>query len=288
METYSYWGGKHEPPANLKTKKQLAEMGLKPLNPVGVIDCKKYDLFLYDPENPQSAAPKKAATSKQLEALKKGRKKQEFNRAYREWYKETGRHLDRKNEAIEWAKSVLDEFDKWVILDTETTGFFDAEIVQIGIITLLGEVILDSYVKPTIPIPSEASAIHGITDEMVANSPDFPSIYPKIQDALEGKSVIIYNSEFDIATLEYCCELSSLSTLELKKRAVCLMKFWAIFYGQWSNYYDGYVWQPLVGGDHTAIGDCQASFKLIELMASSQIVDTSRESFRERFFQDNP
>jgi DNA polymerase-3 subunit epsilon len=279
METYSYWGGKNEPPANLKTKNQLAEMGLKPLNPVGVIHCQKYDLFLYDPDNPQSATPKKQATVKQLEALKKGREKQDFNRAYREWYRETGKHLDRKSEVIEWAKNVLVESDKWVILDTETTGFYDAEIVQIGIINLLGEVILDSYVKPTIPIPSEASAIHGITDEMVANSPSFLSVYPLIRETLEGKSVIIYNSEFDIATLEYCCELSSLSTLELKKSSVCLMKMYAQFYGDWSNYYKRYKWQPL-NGDHSAIGDCQAALKLLKMMASSEIVDTSKDAFK--------
>jgi DNA polymerase-3 subunit epsilon len=285
METYSYWGGKNEPPANLKTKNQLAEMGLKPLNPVGVIHCQKYDLFLYDPDNPQSATPKKQATVKQLEALKKGREKQELKSAYREWYRKTGKHLERKSEVIEWAKNVLDEFDKWVILDTETTGLYDAEIVQIGIINLLGEVILDSYVKPTIPIPSEASAIHGINDEMVANSPDFPSIYPLIKEPLEGKSVIIYNSEFDISILKNCCLIHSLPTLKLKKRSTCLMEMYAQFYGQWSNYYDDYVWQPLEG-NHSAIGDCQAALRLIELMASSEIVDTSLEAFKKRLSLD--
>lgn len=283
---YNWWGNENEPPENLKTKKQLADLGLKPLKPVGVIHCQKYDLFLYDPENYESATPKKAATSKQLEALKKGREKQEFNRAYREWFKDSGRHFEKANDAIEWAKGLLDAPDKWVILDTETTGFYNAEIVQIGVINLSGEIILDSLVKPTIPIPSEASAIHGITDEMVANSPDFPSIYPKIQDALEGKLVIIYNSEFDISILKNCCLIHSLPTIKLKKRSTCLMEIYAQFYGQWSNYYDDYTWQPLEG-NHSAIGDCQAALRLIELMASSEFVDTSRESFRERFFQDN-
>jgi DNA polymerase III subunit epsilon len=74
---YSWWGKDNEPPEHLKTKKQLAEIGLKPLNPVGVIYTRKYDLCLYDPNDLDSAIPKKKATVAQLQALAKGREVQQ-------------------------------------------------------------------------------------------------------------------------------------------------------------------------------------------------------------------
>lgn len=119
---YSWWGKENPPPKHLKTKKQLAEIGLKPKQAVGVIYTEKYDLYLYDPQDSNSVAPKKKATKKQLEALAKGRETAEKNRFYRHWCQETGRHLEAGRIAIEWAKKVLKNKDKWVILDTETTG----------------------------------------------------------------------------------------------------------------------------------------------------------------------
>ena len=64
------------------------------------------------------------------------------------------------------------------ILDTETTGLYDdAEIVEISIIDENGGVLLDTLVKPLKPIPAEATAIHGITNEMVATAPTWVAIH---------------------------------------------------------------------------------------------------------------
>ncbi len=269
---YNWWGESNEPPAHLLTKKQLAEIGLKPKNPVGVIYTRKYDLYLYDPNNPDSAVPKKKATIAQLKALAKGRETQR-KKAYRhQWYKYTGRHIRPRNTAIKWAVEVLKAKDDWVILDTETSGLYNAEIVQIGICNLEGEIILDSLVKPTIAIPPEATQIHGITDEMVKDAPKFPEIYPQIIKAQQDKWVIIYNAEFDISILDYCCNLHDLERLDVGDRCTCLMEWYAEFYGEWSNYYESYKWQPL-GGNHSAVGDCLAALKMLEEMADSKIVD---------------
>ena len=54
------------------------------------------------------------------------------------------------------------------------------------------------YDQPTIPIPEGAIAIHGITDEMVKDAPNFCEVYPQIVAALAGKEVLIYNANFDI------------------------------------------------------------------------------------------
>lgn len=267
LKEYKWWGSPGEPPPQLKTKKQLAEMGLKPIKAVGIIETRKYDLLLYDPTNSESVGLKRKASDKQKEALEKGRKAQR----YKAWKREVGWMYEDRNDAIDWAKSVGSQQDDFLILDTETTGLFDAEVVQIGIINMSGEVVLDSLVRPTTRIPDDAIAVHGITNEMVANAPNFPEIFPQIQTALEGKQVIIYNAEFDRKILNYCCKLHGLQILDLQKRSHCAMEWYAQYWGQWSSYYKSYKWQPLRGGNHTAIGDCLACLSLINKMASEDV-----------------
>ena len=155
---------------------------MRPVKPVGVIYTLKYDLYLYDPNNPLSALAKNKPTDAQLAALAKGREKQNQLREYNWWYRNIGRFLEDRNDAIEWARRVLTT-DDWVILDTETTGLSEAEIVQIGIINHQGQTILNSLLLPTIAIPNDAIAIHGINNEAVTDSPSFPEIYPQIVEA---------------------------------------------------------------------------------------------------------
>jgi DNA polymerase III epsilon subunit-like protein len=73
---------------------------------------------------------------------------------------------------IEWAQKILANPDAYAILDTETTGLeYNSRIVEIAVTTADGEVLLDTLVNPGEPIPADATAIHKITDEMVANAP---------------------------------------------------------------------------------------------------------------------
>ena len=242
-------------------------MGLSPLKAVGVIETQKYDVLLYDPSNPECCRPKRKATPKQLEALVVNRLKAQIKHDYREWYREVGFiERDRIN-AVKWAREQLTQ-DDWVILDTETTGLYDAEIVEIAVVNHSGETLLNELIKPTIPIPAEVTAIHGITDEMVAAAPPFPEVYPRIAEVLEGKRILIYNAQFDIKILNYCCQLYGLPILMLQKRSDCLMEWAAQWRGQWSNYYRDYKYFPLPSGNHRALGDCTAAFELIGKMAA--------------------
>jgi DNA polymerase-3 subunit epsilon len=84
LKVFDWWGrGNNPPPENLKTKKQLSDIGLSPLNPVGVIYRRKGDVYLYDPENPQSAKPKRKLSPKQLETLAKAREERQFETTVR-------------------------------------------------------------------------------------------------------------------------------------------------------------------------------------------------------------
>ena len=266
LTQYSWWGESNEPPPHLKTKKQLGELGLSPLKPSGIIETRKYDVLLYDINNPECCRPKKKPTPKQLETLAANRLKAKIKRDYQEWYREVGFIERDRVSAVLWAREQLTQ-DDWTILDTETTGLYDAQIVEIAIIDRTGQTLLDTFIKPTIPIPLETTAIHGITDAMVATAPTFSEVYPRIDAALKDKRVLIYNSAFDIKILNYCCRLHDLPSLMLTKRSDCLMEWVAQWAGNWSYYHKDYRYVPL-NGNHRALGDCLAAFELIKLMAA--------------------
>lgn len=90
-----------------------------------------------------------------------------------------------------------------VFLDTETTGLDDdAQIVEIAIVDSAGVVLFESHCKPTVPVDPEAAAIHGISSDKLATAPAWPEIAAQVRAALEGKTVVIFNSNFDIRILQ--------------------------------------------------------------------------------------
>ncbi|MFT5232948.1 MAG: DNA polymerase-3 subunit epsilon [Candidatus Krumholzibacteriia bacterium] len=85
------------------------------------------------------------------------------------------------------------------IFDLETTGI-DVErdrIVQIAVIRIepSGEQkTYESLVNPECPIPPEASAVHGISDEDVRNEPTFSQVRQDVEEMFAGADLAGYNS----------------------------------------------------------------------------------------------
>ncbi|MGC6428792.1 MAG: exonuclease domain-containing protein [Flavobacteriales bacterium] len=94
-----------------------------------------------------------------------------------------------------------------VFFDLETTGVQVAKdrIVEISIFKVFPNGNKEGktwLVNPTIPIPAETTAVHGITNEKVKNEPTFKEIAPEIKDIMEGCDLAGYNSnKFDIPLL---------------------------------------------------------------------------------------
>jgi DNA polymerase-3 subunit epsilon len=90
------------------------------------------------------------------------------------------------------------------LLDVETTGR-DASVdrvVEIGIAVARHGAVIARYnwlINPGIPIPAEVSAIHGIKDEDVKDSPRFEAIAHEVAAALSGCVPAAYNAAFDRA-----------------------------------------------------------------------------------------
>ncbi len=94
-----------------------------------------------------------------------------------------------------------------VVFDFETTGVEPGlrHPVQIALVT--GRLGMDfdtpwsSLVKPPIPIPEEAAAIHGIRDEDVADAPTFADLVDQLLEHFQGRIPCAYNLPFDHAVL---------------------------------------------------------------------------------------
>ena len=92
-------------------------------------------------------------------------------------------------------------------IDLETTGINVSadRIVEISVLKINpngNEEWLTTRINPEMPIPPKSSAIHGITDKDIADSPTFKEIAKKLAAFLEGTDLAGYNAiKFDIPVL---------------------------------------------------------------------------------------
>jgi DNA polymerase-3 subunit epsilon len=116
--------------------------------------------------------------------------------------------LSRKNREI-IADAGLDELN-YVVFDTETTGLFPErgdELVQIAAVRIVnGKLMLseifDTLVNPGRRISSASTAIHGVTEAMVADAPDVLRAVEQFHKFAEGCVLVAHNSPFDMAFLQ--------------------------------------------------------------------------------------
>ena len=96
-----------------------------------------------------------------------------------------------------------------VVLDTETTGLEPKQghrIIEIGCVELINRKLTGrhyhQYINPERLIDEGAMAVHGITDEYVANKPIFAAIVDEFRDFIEGAELVIHNAPFDIGFMD--------------------------------------------------------------------------------------
>lgn len=95
-----------------------------------------------------------------------------------------------------------------VVFDLETTGLFPRRdrIIEIAAVKTNPdgtEETLERLLNPTIPIPPETTAVHGISDEDVKDCPMFAEVADEIYAFFEGCDIGGFNSDrYDIPCLE--------------------------------------------------------------------------------------
>lgn len=170
----------------------------------------------------------------------------------------------------------------YVVLDTETTGLARGEIVQIAIVTAGGNTLMDCLVKPVNPIPRDATAIHGITNEMVEDSPDFALLVPHMRHELEGRNVVVYNAVYDRKMLHQSAEAVGIEKTDWKviSNWWCAMEAFAEIYDDWNDYRQSFRWQKLTTAcayyrvpqlnAHTALADAQMTLAVCKRMLDAE------------------
>jgi DNA polymerase III epsilon subunit-like protein len=177
-----------------------------------------------------------------------------------------------------WARDVLSD-PAVVVLDTETTGLHEeARILDLAVLTVGGDVLVDTLLDPGEPIPAEATGVHGIADADVQGAPRFGDVLVKLTGALVNRRCLIYNRGFDVARLRHELTLhyraaghddpaaSATAWLETMRFEDVMVPY-SDWFGEWSDYHGNYRWQPLFGGDHRAASDCRAVLDRLRDMA---------------------
>lgn len=170
-----------------------------------------------------------------------------------------------------------------VFLDTETTGLtVSDQVVQIGVVDKVGRVLLDTLVRPTIPIPAQATAIHGITNDTVVAAPPWYIVAASLRDVTCDRPIVIYHAIYDLRMLAQTAMAQHVPGKPVAAtpptRGLCAMELYASYRAEWDNRYKCYRRHKL--GEalaqchitpphlHNAVGDAQACRLLVTHMAA--------------------
>ncbi len=92
-----------------------------------------------------------------------------------------------------------------IVLDTETTGLDPLSghrIVEIGCIELFNHlptgVVFQQYLNPERDMPPGAFAVHGLSEEFLAQHPRFAEVVEAFLDFVGDAPLVIHNAEFDM------------------------------------------------------------------------------------------
>lgn len=106
-----------------------------------------------------------------------------------------------------------------ILLDTETTGLETRDghrIIEIGCVEMIDRKMTGNdyhqYIQPDREIDAEALAVHGITQEYLADKPRFEEISHDFLEYVKGAELIIHNAPFDVGFLNYEIGLANKKT----------------------------------------------------------------------------
>src|SRR4030095_6372216 len=112
-------------------------------------------------------------------------------------------------------RQVFKEVMREIVFDTETTGLSPAggdRMVEIGCIEMIGRVEtgrhFHCYFNPERPMPSEAEAVHGLSDIFLSDKPRFADKAEELLEFIGDSPLVAHNAGFDFGflhnELEHC------------------------------------------------------------------------------------
>ena len=102
-----------------------------------------------------------------------------------------------------------------IVLDTETTGLEPSQghkIIEIGCVEMINRRLTGNnyhqYLQPDREIDEGAQAVHGISNEFLADKPRFSDIAKDFIEYIDGAELIIHNAPFDVGFLDHELKLA--------------------------------------------------------------------------------
>ncbi len=107
-----------------------------------------------------------------------------------------------------------------IVLDTETTGLDwrnGDRVIEIGCVELVNRSLTGRhyhvFINPGRSIDAEAEAVHGITEEFLADKPKFADIAGEFEAFVRDAELVIHNASFDVGFLDNELDLAGLPRL---------------------------------------------------------------------------
>jgi DNA polymerase-3 subunit epsilon len=97
-----------------------------------------------------------------------------------------------------------------IVFDTETTGLSPLNgdrVVEIGCVELFNRVetgrTFHSYFNPGRPMPSEAEAVHGLSDRFLSDKPGFHDVCEALLEFIGDSPLVAHNASFDFGFINH-------------------------------------------------------------------------------------
>ena len=97
-----------------------------------------------------------------------------------------------------------------IVFDTETTGLSPQggdRMVEIGCVEMFNRVetgrTFHSYFNPRRPMPSEAEAVHGLSDRFLSDKPEFGDVCENLLEFIGDSPLVAHNASFDFGFLNH-------------------------------------------------------------------------------------
>ena len=225
-------------PECLKSNKYFDRHGLKHDDIVsGIVRCgtKEYKLFRKDTATIVDEAiylnplEKKSRSSKIKSAAKKEKLSKNLTTTSinATKYKFIKEGSVKKNAAY-WKALESDwviNSDKYVILDTETTGVSkEDQVIQLSIINLNGKILFHSYFYTSQKMNPFAWKVNKISKNTINKAPKWEEHWDEIKEILKSKIILAHNNKFDLRLIEQTCERNN-TEIDFKVESVCTLEY---------------------------------------------------------------
>jgi DNA polymerase-3 subunit epsilon len=169
------------------------------------------------------------------------------------------------------------EREQYAVIDVETTGFSATHdrIVEVVCALIDGERIVGRWatlVDPGIAIPSYATAVHGITDDMVSGAPRLGRALKHLRRRCKGRVVAAHCARFDL----------SFVGPSVGRKGLCTMLLARALFPEALNHKNQTL-RRFLDIDRAADEEFEAHRALSDALVSAHILIACRRRFRARY-----